>query len=159
MLEQHGVRHFEEPCPYRRLDWTREVTETLDLDVAGGEQDWDEFVGQMIDTRVVDIVQPDVYTGGLTCAARRAHGGRGRPSARRTRRTTRSSSSSRSTCWRPSRNGGPYLEFSIEPDEDYPWQAGMYEHETRVAADGSTCPLGRVGGRDLAGLARAACSG
>ena len=23
MLEEHGVSHFEEPCPYWELDWTR----------------------------------------------------------------------------------------------------------------------------------------
>jgi len=38
-LEEHGVDHFEEPCPYWELEWTAEVTGALDLDVAGGEQD------------------------------------------------------------------------------------------------------------------------
>ena len=33
MLEQHGVSHFEEPCPHWELDWTREVTAALELDV------------------------------------------------------------------------------------------------------------------------------
>ncbi|MDH3919747.1 MAG: mandelate racemase/muconate lactonizing enzyme family protein, partial [Rhodospirillales bacterium] len=41
MLQDNGVRHFEEPCPYWELEWTREVTEALDLDVTGGEQDCD----------------------------------------------------------------------------------------------------------------------
>ena len=69
MLESHGVAHFE-PCPYWELDWTREVTEALDLDVAGGEQDWDLGVwGRMVETRVVDVVQPDVcYVGGFSRA-------------------------------------------------------------------------------------------
>jgi hypothetical protein len=39
MLEGLGVSHFEEPCPYWELAWTREVTRAVDVDVAGGEQD------------------------------------------------------------------------------------------------------------------------
>ena len=27
MLLDHGVSHYEEPCPYWELDWTRQVTE------------------------------------------------------------------------------------------------------------------------------------
>ena len=67
-LEQHGVVHFEEPCPYWEVGWTAEVAGALDLDVAGGEQDcllssW----RHMIDRRAVDVVQPDVcYVGGFT---------------------------------------------------------------------------------------------
>ena len=38
-LEDHGVLHFEEPCPYWELEWTAEVTDALDLEVTGGEQD------------------------------------------------------------------------------------------------------------------------
>ena len=30
MLEEHGVCHFEEPCPYWELEWTREVAAALD---------------------------------------------------------------------------------------------------------------------------------
>ena len=41
MLEAEGISHFEEPCPYWKFDQTRQVTEALDLDVTGGEQDWD----------------------------------------------------------------------------------------------------------------------
>ena len=44
MLESHGVTHFEEPCPYWELEWTRSVTQALELDVAGGEQDRDPRV-------------------------------------------------------------------------------------------------------------------
>jgi hypothetical protein len=39
MLQDEGVRHFEEPCPYWEQEWTTEVTAALDLDVTGGEQD------------------------------------------------------------------------------------------------------------------------
>ena len=67
MLEDEGVIHFEEPCLYWELEQTRQVTEALSLDVAGGEQDCDLSTWQrIIDRRVVDIVQPDVcYLGGM----------------------------------------------------------------------------------------------
>ena len=39
MLADYGISHFEEPCPYWEPDWTRQVTEALDIDVTGGEQD------------------------------------------------------------------------------------------------------------------------
>ncbi|MEO1532982.1 MAG: mandelate racemase/muconate lactonizing enzyme family protein, partial [Pseudomonadota bacterium] len=41
MLEGEGFCHFEEPCPYWELEQTKEVTDTLDIDVSGGEQDCD----------------------------------------------------------------------------------------------------------------------
>ena len=72
MLDDHGVCHFEEPCPYWEIEWTAEVARALDIPVAGGEQDvclaqW----RRMIAMRAVDIVQPDVcYVGGLTRALR-----------------------------------------------------------------------------------------
>ena len=68
MLEQNGVEHFEEPCPYWELEQTREVTQALELDVTGGEQDCEMPTWRrMIEMRAVDVVQPDVcYLGGLT---------------------------------------------------------------------------------------------
>ena len=84
-----------------------EVTAALELDVTGGEQDWDERVWRrMTQTRVVDVVQPDVcYVGGFTRALRvaqlartaglRCHAPLGEPLPRH--------SSSRCTCSRGSR--------------------------------------------------------
>ena len=40
-LEENGICHFEEPCPYWELDWTKQVTDALKLDVTGGEQECD----------------------------------------------------------------------------------------------------------------------
>ena len=67
MLEQHGICHFEEPCPYWNFEWTAQVTRALTLDVTGGEQDCDLAQWQrMIEARAFDIVQPDVcYIGGI----------------------------------------------------------------------------------------------
>jgi len=70
VLQDNGVCHFEEPCPYWELEWTAEVTAALDVPVAGGEQDnslptW----RRMMQMHAVDIIQPDVcYVGGLTRA-------------------------------------------------------------------------------------------
>jgi L-alanine-DL-glutamate epimerase-like enolase superfamily enzyme len=68
MLEDHGIRQFEEPCPYWETDWIREVTGTLDMDVSGGEQDNDIAKWRhMINSRTFDIIQPDpLYLGGIT---------------------------------------------------------------------------------------------
>lgn len=72
MLEQYGVAHFEEPCPYPEIEWTAQVTKALDIPVSGGEQDnsmaqWK----RMIDMKAVNIVQPNVcYTGGVSRALR-----------------------------------------------------------------------------------------
>ncbi|TBL79344.1 mandelate racemase/muconate lactonizing enzyme family protein [Paenibacillus thalictri] len=70
MLEQHGVVHYEEPCPYPQLEWTKQVTDALNLNVTGGEQDTDLVQFQrMISMHAVDIVQPDIcYIGGLSRA-------------------------------------------------------------------------------------------
>lgn len=70
MLEQEGVTHFEEPCPYPELEWTKEVADALDVPVTGGEQDTDMAQWRrMIHMRAVDIVQPDIcYVGGLSRA-------------------------------------------------------------------------------------------
>jgi L-alanine-DL-glutamate epimerase-like enolase superfamily enzyme len=130
LLEANGVCHFEEPCPYWELEWTRLVRESLGIDVAGGEQDclltqW----RRIIDMRAVDVVQPDVcYLGGLT----------------RTLRVARMAEDAGLPCVPHSANlslvtvfalhlmgaignAGPYVELSIEPVADYPWQVGMYE--------------------------------
>jgi L-alanine-DL-glutamate epimerase-like enolase superfamily enzyme len=145
LLERHGVSHFEEPCPYWELEWTREVTSALDLDVTGGEQDWDLGVWRrMVDMRAVDVVQPDVcYVGGLTRALRVAAlaDAAGLPC------TPHSANHSLVLVFTLHllaviANPGPYVELSIEPDEDYPWQAGMYEPRPRVVEGRVSVPAG-----------------
>ncbi len=129
MLEDHGVCHFEEPCPYWEIAWTAEVARALDLDVTGGEQDnalalW----RHMIDSRAVDIVQPDVcYVGGLTRALRVAAmaGAAGLPCV------PHSANLSMVTVFSlhmmgAIENAGSYVEFSIEPGDYYPWQEGLF---------------------------------
>ncbi|MDE0716084.1 MAG: mandelate racemase/muconate lactonizing enzyme family protein [Gammaproteobacteria bacterium] len=129
MLEDHGVVHFEEPCPYWEYDQTRQVTEALSLDVTGGEQDCElQNWRQMIDGRVVDIVQPDVcYLGGLSRTLRvaRMAGAAGIPV------TPHCANLSMVTLFtmdllRAIPNAGRYLEFAIEEAEYYPWQYGLF---------------------------------
>jgi L-alanine-DL-glutamate epimerase-like enolase superfamily enzyme len=138
MLEQHGVVHFEEPCPYWQLEWTAQVAAALDLDVTGGEQDclmptW----RRMIELHAVDVVQPDVcYVGGLTRALRVAELARAAGLAV----VAHSANLSLVTVFAlhlvgAIENAGPYVELSIEPDEYYPWQRGLYEPEL-VVEDG-----------------------
>jgi L-alanine-DL-glutamate epimerase-like enolase superfamily enzyme len=67
LLEAHGVRHFEEPCPYWEPEWTEEVADALQIEVAGGEQNYDLGTWRrIIEMRAVDVVQRDIcYLGGL----------------------------------------------------------------------------------------------
>jgi L-alanine-DL-glutamate epimerase-like enolase superfamily enzyme len=129
LLEEHGVEHFEEPCPFWELEWTSEVTRALRLDVAGGEQDclldqWRRIVA----FPAVDIVQPDVcYLGGLSRTlqvAQLAHTA-GLPcmphSANRSLVTVFTLHLMGAI-----ENAGRYVELSIEPDADYPWQVGLF---------------------------------
>ena len=47
--------------PLLELEQTKQVTDYLDIDVTGGEQDCDlPTWRRMIDMRAVDIVQPDI---------------------------------------------------------------------------------------------------
>jgi L-alanine-DL-glutamate epimerase-like enolase superfamily enzyme len=129
MLQDYGISHLEEPCPYWELDWTRQVTEALDIDVTGGEQDNNMTVWkQMIDTHTVDVVQPDIcYMGGITRTlwvadyARQA----GIPC------TLHSANLSLVTLFSlhfmaAIENAGKYVEFSIEGLDYYPWQRDVF---------------------------------
>ena len=137
-LEDHGVCHFEEPCPYWELEWTKEVADALDIDVTGGEQDCElPTWRRMIAMRAVDVVQPDVcYLGGLTRTLRVA-------ALARTRGlpvTPHSANLSLVTVFTLHMMGaiagaGPYVEFSIEGPDYYPWQEGLYA-PALVARDG-----------------------
>jgi L-alanine-DL-glutamate epimerase-like enolase superfamily enzyme len=140
MLEDYGVCHFEEPCPYRELEWTRQVAEALDVPVTGGEQDcelptWRRMIGM----RAVDVVQPDVcYLGGLTRTLRVVT----MAQAAGVPITPHSANLSLVTVFSLHMMGaiagaGPYVEFSIEGADYYPWHDGIFEpalmvHDGRV---------------------------
>lgn len=138
LLQDHGICHFEEPCPYWRPDWTKQVTDALKIDVCGGEQDNNLTLWQyMIDSRVVDVVQPDVcYLGGIerTLRVARMAQAAGLPC------TPHSANLSLVTIFTlhlmgAIENAGPYVEFSIEEADYYPWQYGIYTNFP-IARDG-----------------------
>lgn len=139
LLESYGVCHFEEPCPYWEFEQTRKVREALALDIAGGEQDWDmQHWKRMIGMHVVDVIQPDVlYMGGLVRTLRvAAHG-----AAHALPCTPHSANLSWVTLFsmhllRAIPNAGPYLEFSIEGGDYYPWQVGIFTRDPYAIADG-----------------------
>ena len=129
MLEAEGISHYEEPCPYWKLEETKLVADTLTIDVTGGEQDWDLATWtRMIDMHAVDVVQPDVmYMGGLnrTLEVARLAAAAGLPC------TPHSANLSLVTICTMHLlgaipNAGKYLEFSIEGPDYYPWQENLF---------------------------------
>ena len=139
LLQDNGICHFEEPCPYWQFEQTRAVREALTLDVAGGEQDC-EFNAffRMINDAVVDIVQPDVmYLGGLTrtlqvCAMAAQAGLPVTPHAANLGLVTLCTMH----LLRAIPNAGKYLEFSIEGHDYYPWQQGLFLNDPYRIVDG-----------------------
>ena len=139
LLEDCGVEHFEEPCPYWELEQTQQVTEVLSLDVTGGEQDCDLSTWRrIIELPAVDIVQPDVcYVGGMLRAMKVAAmaAEAGLPC------TPHCANLSMVTLFtmhllRTIPNAGKYLEFSIEGIDYYPWQDGLFVESPFTVTDG-----------------------
>ncbi len=139
LLQDCDISHFEEPCPYWEFEQTKEVTDALDIDVTGGEQDCDlPTWQQMIDRRIVDIVQPDIcYVGGICRALRvaRMAEAAGLPC------TPHCANLSLVTLFTAHfllaiPNAGKYLEFSIEGPEYYPWQQALFVESPYTIADG-----------------------
>ena len=139
LLEEHGICHYEEPCPYWELEQTRQVAEALSIDVTGGEQDCDLYTWRrMIAMHAVDIIQPDIcYLGGI----------------HRTLRVTNMAAQAGLPCTphcanlsmvtlftahllKAIPNAGHYLEFSIEGADYYPWQQDLFKTSPYVIRDG-----------------------
>jgi L-alanine-DL-glutamate epimerase-like enolase superfamily enzyme len=139
LLEQNGIGHFEEPCPYWEMEQTREVTDALSIDVAGGEQDC-EFTAwkAMIGMRAVDIIQPDVmYMGGMLRTIEVAKMGHAAGLAC----TPHAANLSLVTMCtmhllKCIPNPGKYLELSIEGIDYYPWQDGLFLGDPYKVEDG-----------------------
>jgi L-alanine-DL-glutamate epimerase-like enolase superfamily enzyme len=139
LLEAEGISHYEEPCPYWKLDETKEVSDALAVDVTGGEQDWDLATwARMIDMRAVDIVQPDVmYMGGVSRTLKVAQ----LAAAAGLACTPHSANLSLVTLCTMHLlgaipNAGKYLELSIEGPDYYPWQQGLFVDDPYVVRDG-----------------------
>ena len=139
LLEDNNVIHFEEPCPYWESEQTKEVTNALSIDVAGGEQDCDLRIWRdMVERKIVNIFQPDVmYLGGLTRTLQVAkiieEGG--------FICTPHSANLSLVTICtmhllKAIPNAGPYLELSIEDEDYYPWQQKLFLDNPFVVENG-----------------------
>ncbi|HSD35593.1 MAG TPA: mandelate racemase/muconate lactonizing enzyme family protein [Alphaproteobacteria bacterium] len=148
MLQDYGVEHFEEPCPYWELDQTKEVTDAIEVAVTGGEQDCELPVWrQVCDRRVVDIVQPDIlYVGGLTraLAVARMAEATGLPV------TPHAANLGLVTLFtmhflKALPNAGKYLELSIEGPDYYPWQYGLFRGDPYRVEDGCVTVPGEPG--------------
>jgi L-alanine-DL-glutamate epimerase-like enolase superfamily enzyme len=152
MLQDYGVAHFEEPCPYWEHDWTREVTETLELDVTGGEQDCDLTIWRYL-TRglVMDVAQPDLfYLGGLnrTLQVVAMAEAAGMPV------TPHSANQSLVTVCTLHMMGaipsaGPYVEYSIEGPDYYPWEVGLFRNPLHVQDGKVQIPQGPGWGMEI----------
>jgi L-alanine-DL-glutamate epimerase-like enolase superfamily enzyme len=120
------------------LDWTKQVTDALDIDVTGGEQDCDLAIWRrMAAMGAVNVLQPDIcYLGGISRTLRVAELARkhGLPC------TPHSANLSLVTVFTLHLMGaieaaGPYVEFSIEGLDYYPWQDQIFQ-PALVARDG-----------------------
>lgn len=128
-LQAYDYCHYEEPCPYWELEQTKQVTDALDIDVTGGEQDCDlPTWKRMIDMQAVDIVQPDIlYLGGISRTLRVVS----MAQAAGIPVTPHCANLSLVTLFtmhllRAIPNAGKYLEFSIEGADYYPWQQELF---------------------------------
>jgi L-alanine-DL-glutamate epimerase-like enolase superfamily enzyme len=139
LLEGEGVSHYEEPCPYWKLDETRTVADALAIDVTGGEQDCDLGTWErMIGMRAVDVVQPDImYMGGIarTLKVVALAAAAGLPC------TPHSANRSLVTLCTMHllgaiENPGRYLELSIEGEDYYPWERGLFLTDPYRVEDG-----------------------
>ncbi len=139
IMEDNGLCHYEEPCPYWELEQTREVAQALEIDVTGGEQDCSLATWARITRmRAVDVAQPDVcYLGGISRTMRvvRMAEAAGLPV------TPHCANLSMVTLFtmhllRAIPNAGKYLEFSIEGPDYYPWQEGLFVRSPYEISDG-----------------------
>ncbi|WP_395661307.1 mandelate racemase/muconate lactonizing enzyme family protein [Aestuariivirga sp.] len=139
LLEAEGIGHFEEPCPYWEFAQTKQVADALSIDVTGGEQDceftaWETMIGM----RAVDIVQPDImYLGGMLrtlrmCKMAEAAGLPVTPHAANLSLVTMCTMH----LLKAIPNAGKYLEFSIEEEDYYPWQYGLFLGDPYRIEDG-----------------------
>ncbi|MAC80028.1 MAG: mandelate racemase [Rhodobacteraceae bacterium] len=139
MLIDNGISHYEEPCPYWEFDQTKQVTDALEIDVTGGEQDcmMANWKG-MIDGRIVDVLQPDIcYLGGISRTLRVARMAEAAGMAI----TPHAANLSLVTLFtmhllRAIPNAGKYLEFSVEGQDYYPWQEGLFTTDPYAVVDG-----------------------
>lgn len=74
-LEEYNIGFYEEPNEWPDFVGLKEITDALDIVVAGGEQDHDWHKWKwMIDNKALDLIQPDLmYNGGILRTIRLAN--------------------------------------------------------------------------------------
>ncbi len=139
MLQEYGISHYEEPCEYWHYDQTKQVTDALDIDVTGGEQDVSLVDWQrMINQRIVNVLQPDIcYLGGMNRTLRVCK----MAEEASMPITPHCANLSMVTLFtmhllRAIPNAGKYLEFSIEKADYYPWTEGLFVQSPFGIKDG-----------------------
>jgi len=135
MLIDHGIIHYEEPCPYWKFDWTQQVTKSLEIDVTGGEQDNNlTLFKYMIKDKIINIVQPDIlYLGGIDRSLRLAKIAESYNMICTPHAANLSLVSIFTLHFLAAiNNAGPYLEFSIEGKDYYPWQYNIFDEIPKV---------------------------
>ena len=139
ILQDNEYCHYEEPCPYWELEQTKKVTDALNINVTGGEQDCDlPTWKRMIEMRAVDIIQPDIlYLGGINRTLRVVEMAK----IAKLPVTPHCANMSMVTLFtmhllRAIPNAGKYLEFSIEGSDYYPWQDGLFTQSPYTIEDG-----------------------
>ena len=106
----------------------QEVAEALDVDVTGASRTVSSTWRRMLAMRAVDVAQPDVcYLGGVTRTLRVV----AMAQAAGLPVTPHSANLSMVTVFTlhlmgAIENPGPYVEFSIEEADYYPWQDGIF---------------------------------
>ena len=72
LMEENNFAFFEEPCRFDNIWETKKVADTLDIPIAGGEQEFSMVRFRWaIENRGLDIVQPDLhYFGGFIRSTR-----------------------------------------------------------------------------------------
>ena len=139
LLEDNDISHFEEPCPYWEPEETLKVTNALNIDVTGGEQDCEFRIWKdIINRNIVNIVQPDVmYMGGLTRSLKIAK----MAEEKNIPCTPHAANLSLVTMCtmhflKAIPNAGKYLELSIEGVDYYPWQQDLFTNDPFLVKDG-----------------------
>jgi L-alanine-DL-glutamate epimerase-like enolase superfamily enzyme len=131
VMEELKVAFFEEPCPWEEMSETKKVADTLEIPVAGGEQDSSLWKFQwMIETRAVHIVQPDLnYHGGLIRSARVARMARQRGMAIVPHSTQTDAGAANMLHFASAiPNIGPYMEFPWRnPPKPAPWYTPNFD--------------------------------
>ncbi len=128
-FEKMKVGYFEEPCPYWEFEKSAAVARALNIPVAGGEQDYDMAQWKRIfAAEAVRIAQPDIcYIGGFSRAWQVAKMSEKAGVYCSPHNGTRGLLLIFSIHMNAAlKNPYPFLEYSIDPQYNDPWNKGLF---------------------------------